>query len=214
MVLRQVLGALARGDDLEARGTAPVDHLADERRLVAVGERVDDARRARALGEQRSGERVGFDVHHHDVLAVTAAGEDVADAGGGVPGGVDHDLDLGRRDGGKRVVRDAGRAVTCGFDERARGDALGGPADSRKRCACASGLEVGHRDDVDSRRVLGLRQIHRAELAGADQRHAQGPAFRPAREQHAVEVHTARAPTSPAPAPAAGAVRLPVTLVS
>ena len=33
-----------------------------------------------AAREQRAGERVGFDVHHHDVLAVLAAGEHVADA--------------------------------------------------------------------------------------------------------------------------------------
>ena len=47
----------------------------------------------RAPREQRAGERVGLDVDHHDVLAVLAARERVADAGGRIAGRVDHDFD-------------------------------------------------------------------------------------------------------------------------
>ena len=56
VVGRQVLGALARADDLEAAQPRPLHQLADQRGLVAVGERVDDAgglrRAARAAGRR------------------------------------------------------------------------------------------------------------------------------------------------------------------
>jgi hypothetical protein len=80
VVLGQVLRALARGDHLESRRAAPVDHLADERGLVAVRERIHDAGLAGTRSEERTGERVGLDVDHHDVLAVRAARERMADA--------------------------------------------------------------------------------------------------------------------------------------
>ena len=56
MIGRVVARALAGGDDLEAAGARPVDVLADERRLIAPGQRVDDARRARLLRQQRPGD--------------------------------------------------------------------------------------------------------------------------------------------------------------
>ena len=146
VVLGQVLRALAGGDDLEARGAAPVDHLADQRRLVAVRERIDDAGLARALREQRAGERVGLDVDHHDVLAVRAARERVADARGRIAGRVDDDLDLGRGDQRGRVVGDVA-SCRClrRVGDRARGVALGCPAGARQRRARALGREVGDR---------------------------------------------------------------------
>jgi hypothetical protein len=52
VILGQVFRALAGGDDVEARGAAPVDHLADERRLVAIRERVHDVVLARAAGKE------------------------------------------------------------------------------------------------------------------------------------------------------------------
>ena len=85
MVGREVLRALACGDDRESGGARPVHELADEGRLVAIGERIDDARFAAALREQRPGERVRLDVHHHHVLAMQAAEQDVANAGRGSP---------------------------------------------------------------------------------------------------------------------------------
>ena len=90
---------------------------------------------ARALREQRARERVGLDVHHHDVLAVRAARERVADAGRRVSGRVDDDLDLGGGDDARRVVGDEGRAVTSRVGERARSEALRVPADARERRA-------------------------------------------------------------------------------
>jgi hypothetical protein len=49
----QVLGALAGGDDGKAATARPIDQLADERRLVAIGERIDDAGGPRLLGQER-----------------------------------------------------------------------------------------------------------------------------------------------------------------
>jgi hypothetical protein len=55
----QVFRALAGGDDAETRGARPVHHLRCQRRLVAIGERIDHARLARFLGEQGSCQYVG-----------------------------------------------------------------------------------------------------------------------------------------------------------
>ena len=117
---RQVLRAFARGDDVETRRARPVDHLADQRRLVAIRERVDDAGVGRALREQRTGERVGFDVDHHHVLAVAAAREHMTDACGGIAGRVDDDLGLRSGDRRVRVVGDERRAARCGVRKGSR----------------------------------------------------------------------------------------------
>ena len=68
--MRLVARALAGADHLEAGGARPVDMLADQRRLVAPGERIDDARGLGLARQQRPGHRVGLDIDHDDVLAV------------------------------------------------------------------------------------------------------------------------------------------------
>ncbi len=90
----------------KAGGARPVDHFADQRRLIAIGERVDDARLRRAARKQRAGERIGLHVYHHDVLAVFAARERMAYAGGGAARRIDRDFDGVRPDHRERVVRD------------------------------------------------------------------------------------------------------------
>ena len=121
MVLGQVFCSFAGSDDLEACGAAPVDHFADQCGLVAVRQRVDDTRLARAAREQWAGERVGLDVHHHDMLALRTTGERVADASRGITGGVDDDIDLRGADERGRIVSDMGRtALRCGCKRRHR----------------------------------------------------------------------------------------------
>ena len=66
-------------------------------------------------------------------------------------------------------------SVTCvaldvaGLGERSRGKALRCPAGACQCRAGAIGREIGDPDDVNAGRVLRLRQVHRAEFAGADQ---------------------------------------------
>ena len=80
VILRQILGALARSHHLETRCAAPVHHLAHQRRLVAVGQRVHDARLARLACQQWPGQGIGLDVDHHDVLLRVTAGQHMRDA--------------------------------------------------------------------------------------------------------------------------------------
>ena len=79
--------------------------------------------------------------------------------------------------------------VAAPLRERRRTDALRRPAGRAQRGARAIRREVGDRDDVDARRRARLRQVHRAELAGADERDAQRLAFVLALLQQMVQVH-------------------------
>ena len=68
--MRQPLVAAAGRDDRESGGARPVHQVADQRRLVAVGQAVDHARLRCPLRQQRPAERVGLDRHVDHVLAV------------------------------------------------------------------------------------------------------------------------------------------------
>ena len=150
--MRLVARALAGGDHLEAAGARPVDVLADQRRLVAPGEAVDDARGLRLARQQRTGERIGLHIDHDDVLAVRDRRERMADAGGRNAGRLDDHLDLGARDQRLGIVRDMGAAGLERVAERRRG---------RTHPACqpavlelslrARDVEVGDADDVHAR---------------------------------------------------------------
>jgi len=104
-------------------------------------------------------------------------------------GGVDDDGDLGGGDQRQRIVGDVRRPVCPGRGERARRIPLGGPAGARERRPGALGREVGDADDVDARRVLRLREVHRAELARADQSDGEGAAFAARWLQQPVQIH-------------------------
>ena len=94
---RQIFGAFAGRRDGEARGARPVDHLGNQRRLVAVSERIDDASGARLAREPGAGQRVGLDIDHDDMLAGVDRRDRMPNAGRRIAGRLDHDLDaLGR----------------------------------------------------------------------------------------------------------------------
>ena len=128
----QVLGALAGGDDLEAAGARPVDLLGDQRRLVAIGHRIDDAPLARLPGEQRPGQHVGLDIDHDDRRAGLDRGERMGDAGGRIAGRLDHDVD-GARIARVLAVGDEARARRCGPRPSRRCGRRCGPARGRGR---------------------------------------------------------------------------------
>ena len=123
---------------------------------------------SRAPGQQRSGEHVGFDVDHHDVATSGATGQRVADAGGGVAGGVDDDLDAVTADECSGVFGQVRRAVAQGLGEGGGSGLLQRPADPFEGGAGASEVEVANADHMQPRRAPRLRQKHRGELARAD----------------------------------------------
>ena len=174
----EVLCALAGGDDLEAARPRPVDLLGDQRRLVAIGHRIDDALVARLSRQQRPGEHVGLDIDHDDRRPRLDRGERVGDAGGGVARRLDHDID-GARVGGRLAVGDEAGAR----DPRlVPADApAGGPRPLR--------VEIGDDGDLEAGNGRHLRQEHRAEFSGADQAGTDGLAALAAGFEEVGEVH-------------------------
>ncbi|MNQ76383.1 hypothetical protein D3C85_912200 [compost metagenome] len=188
---RQILGALAGRHDLEAAGARPVDHFADQGGLVAVGQRIHDACFARAARQQRPGQGIGFHVDHDDVLAVFAAGQHVGDAGGGLPGGVDDDVDLGAGDDGKRVVAEENLAVLQRVIGAAGIERAGRPAHPGQGGAGAVGRQIGHRHQPHARRARGLAHEHGAELSGAQQCNTQRLVVGFSLLEQTVQIHSA-----------------------
>src|SRR5882672_4454606 len=63
------------------------------------------------------------------------------------------------------------------------------PADAGEIGARVGGREIGDANKMDARGLGHLRQIHRAELAGADQAEAQRSALRRTGAEPGVEIH-------------------------
>jgi hypothetical protein len=178
MVFGQVFRALAGGDHLEPAGARPIDQFADQRGLVAIGERVDDAGLLRLTRQQRAGEHVGLHVDHDDVFAFPDSAARVRDAGGRVAGGFDDDLHIGAGDHRHGVVGDAGG-----------GDPVLGPADGAAGGTGPVGGEIGDRGDVQPGSGGDLGEEHGAEFAGADQADADRTAGGETLLQEGVQVH-------------------------
>jgi hypothetical protein len=158
VVGRQVFGSLAGGSNLKAAGPRPIDQLADERRLVAIGERIDDALRPRLLGEQRPGEHVGFDIDHDDMFFCGDRGAGMGNARGRDPGCFDDDLDV------RMPARLRARRDEQGFRNPRRV-----PTDCSTSGASAVGVEIGDDRYLEARHRRHLSQKHRTELAGANE---------------------------------------------
>ena len=167
-------------DDAEARRSRPVDHFGGQRRLVAIGQRIHHAGFARLLGEQRPRQHVGLDIDHHDVLAGSDRGPCVTDADGRIAGRLHDDVDAicrrSRAIGGKRRRRDPGVV----------------PADGLAGVPGALRIEIDDDGDFKSRHMRHLRQEHRAELAGADQRDTDRLAGGAAGVEEMMEIHVKR----------------------
>ena len=151
-----MLRALAGAHDLEAAQPRPLHELADQRRLVAVGERVDDARGLGPPCQQRADERVGLDVDHHDVPPRLDRQERVLDAGRRIAGRLDHDVDAGRGDQRRRVVGEPGRAAPSASSAR-RPAASGQPAPS-SRSRTHAGARSATPTMLDAGRAPRLRR--------------------------------------------------------
>ena len=181
----------ARRRHVEAAGPRPVDQIADQRRLVAIGQRIDDAGLARLLRQHRPGERIRLDIDHNDRLAVAARQQDMLHARRRIAGGVDHQID---RLLGEQRLDIVGNPCGAGAERRAeigRPVALGRPADARQILPRPGRVQVCDGGDVDARRPDRLGQEHRGELAAADNPDPDGPVLRIALQQEAVKVHAA-----------------------
>ena len=125
--------------------------------------------RAFRLPRQRNTrEHVGFNIDHHDVLALGDRASRVRDAGGGVAGRLHRDLDIT----GEHRSRIVG--------EVSGGDAFLGPANTAAGLARPIRCQVGNRNDLDSWRGWHLRQEHGAEFPRPDQPDAHRPTSLPA----------------------------------
>jgi hypothetical protein len=175
---RQVFCALAGSDDLETTGARPINKFAGQRRLVAVGERIDDAFRPRFFDQQRPRQHVSFDVDHDDVLLRGYRGAGMGDTGRRVAGRLDDDLDLG-----------IGTGVAAIRDEPRTRELRLVPADRMARLAGALLVKIGDDRDFDAGHRRRLVQKHRAELAGADQPDPHRPPGRGAPLRQLVKAH-------------------------
>ena len=188
-------------------GARPVDEIADQRRLVAEGQAVDDAGLSRLAGEQRAAQGIGLDGHVHDVLVLGERLETMLDRRDRVACAFDDDVDLRMPYQRLPIVADVRRSLRDGGIDRRRGAALGKPADAREIRQRGRRIEIGDGDDVHARRLRHLRQVHRAELAGADHADAQRPALRSALGQLGVKAQAgARAQPASAGCSAASGV--------
>ena len=177
---RQIFGPFTGGGDLKAAGPRPVDQLADERRLVAISERIDHSCGPRLFGEQRAGQRVGFDVHHDDVLFRAYRRAGVGYTRCRYTRCFDDDLYFGMSAGF------CTRGNERGFREPRRI-----PADRQAGGARSLRVEIGNDHDLEAGHRRHLPQKHRAEFAGADQPDPHRPAFCSALLRQAMEVHDA-----------------------
>ena len=96
-VFRQKLRAFAGGDDHKTAGAGPIDEFADERRLIAVGHRVNDAGLLRLALQDRADDDVRFDGHHDHVMAGFDRTVRVKRPGFNETGRFDDDVDVARR---------------------------------------------------------------------------------------------------------------------
>ncbi len=142
-VLGQPFVAAAGRDHAEAGGARPVDEIADERRLVAIRQAVNDPGLRRAARKQRSAERVGLDRHHDDVLPGRERLEGVRHRRRRIAGHLDDDVERWMADKLVHVVADMRRTRSCGLIEALRRDLLNGPARLGQRLSCTRHREIG-----------------------------------------------------------------------
>ena len=93
VIERQVLGPFPCGCHREPGRPRPVHHLGHERRLVAIGHRVDHAALAGLGRQERPDQRVGLDIDHDDVPTGLDRRQRVGDTGHGRARRLDHHLD-------------------------------------------------------------------------------------------------------------------------
>jgi hypothetical protein len=154
--MRQPFVAAPGGHHREAATARPVHQVADQRRLVAEGQRIDHAGLLCPAREQRPTERVGLDRHVDHMLAVLEGRQAMVDRGNGVAGALDDDVDRRVPHQGLPVVADMRAAVLQCRVQARRHAALGLPADPREVAPGAVGAQVGNAGQMHARRARDL----------------------------------------------------------
>jgi hypothetical protein len=181
--------AAARGHHRKAAGARPVDQVADQRRLVTERQRIHHAGLLRLACQHRAAQCVGLDGDVDHVLVLRERAKAVIHRGDRRAGALDDHVD--RRMAHQRlpVVADVRATLAQRGIERGGLRALERPAHARQVAACSIGRQVGDAHQVHAWRAWRLRQVHRAELAGADQSHAHRPVRGRALLQQRVQAH-------------------------
>jgi hypothetical protein len=92
----------------------------------------------------------------------------------------------------KPVVRHEGRSVRERCGQGRRGGSLGAPSDAHEIRPRARGRKIGDGHDAHAGGAGDLREVHRAELAGADQADAYRPTVGFALPELCMQVHDER----------------------
>jgi hypothetical protein len=183
--------AAPRRHHREAAGAGPIDQIADQRRLVAEGQRVDNAGIGRLLRQQRPAEGIGLDRHVDHVLALRKCFQAMVHGRDRIAGAFDDHVDRRVAHQGLPVVADVRAAAVAVGQRAARALRL----QPTCQVGAAVGRQVGDAHQVHAGRARDLRQVHRAELAGADEADAHRPAFGGALLELGEQVHV-RQPSS------------------
>ena len=188
-VARQPFVPAARRDHREAACPRPIDEIAGQGRLIAIGKAVDHTGLPRSMRQDRSAERIGLDGHVDDRLAGSKRRLTVFDSGRRIASALGDHVDTIEFDQRFPIVGDVRRAIPERIVEGHSAIALLGPSDALQALDRARRRQIGDADDMNARRSRRLVQVHRAELSRANQANPDGTPLGFAREEFCMEVH-------------------------
>ena len=130
--------------------------------------------------QQRTTESVRLDRDVDHVFMLRESLQVVLHGGNQVARALHHDVDRRMAHQGTPVFTNVCGTCAHGIVQRGGAGPFERPADSRQIAARGIRREVGDADQMHTGRARDLSQIHRAELAGANQGHAHRPFVRSA----------------------------------
>ena len=149
----------------------PIDHLRDERGLVAIGHRIDHALLAGSRRKQRAGEHIRLDTDHDDMLFRADGSEGMRDRRARIACCLDDNVHI--------IARARIESVACDDSSchpfRVPPDGAAG----RLRTFHVAIRDEGHLEPLDCR---NLGKEHRSELASADKPDTDGFGLSPRRK--------------------------------
>src|SRR5918993_1825787 len=192
-----VAGALAGADNREPACPGPIDLLANNGRLVAVSQAVDETGLAGFVGQERTGDHIGFDIDHDYVPSGFDGREAMLDSSFGASGRFDQDVETIRLDQMLVGIGYEGRPGREGCVKTVRRILLLAPTDPLACFPRPGGVEISNPEHVDSRGLTSLRQEHGPKLAGSDEPYPDRLTFFRPCFQHGCQVHEELLPPPP-----------------